>query len=78
MAFTNLHRKLRSRIWLGILSFVLILAASPAYAADTPAPADTDVIVSTTPMELEAEDGGAHGDLAVAPELGAADRKSVV
>ena len=78
MTFTNLHRKLCTRTWLGVLSFVLMLAAQPAYAADTPSAPDTDVIVSTTPMELEAEDGGAHGDLAVAPELGGADASNAL
>jgi hypothetical protein len=55
-----------------------MLGTSPAFAADTPAPADTDVIESTTPMELEAEDGGAHGDLAVAPELGGGDASNAL
>ena len=73
MISSALHRKIRADIWLGILSFVLLLAASPAFAADTPAATDADAIISTTPMELEAEDGGAHGDLPVAPELGGVD-----
>src|SRR3954470_6854088 len=56
------------RAWLCILRLGLMLAIVPAFAADAPAPSDKDAIVSTTPMEIEADDGGAHGQLVVAPE----------
>jgi hypothetical protein len=58
-----------------------MLAIAPAFAADTPArksdsaatnragSSDKDAIVSTTPMEIEAEGAGAHGQLAVVPEI---------
>ena len=73
MTFTSLRRQLRSLASLGTLSFVLALAASPTFAADTPAngaaSAEADTIVSTKPMEFEADEGNAHGDLTVPPEV---------
>jgi hypothetical protein len=67
-----------------------MLAATPAFAADAPAidrdsvaairaaSTDADAIVSTKPMELEATDGGAHGQLVVAQELGGADASNAL
>src|SRR5947208_405174 len=65
-----------------VLCLAAMLAIGPAFAADTPAPqsdvaaanraasSDKDAIVSTTPMELEAEAGaGASGQFVVAPEI---------
>ena len=75
MTFTSLRHQLRSCFSLGLLSFSLTLFSSPTFAADTPAPsnaaasADADTIVSTKPMAFEAEEGNAHGDLIVAPEV---------
>jgi hypothetical protein len=75
MTFTSLRHKLSARSSLSVLSFALalILAASSAFAADTPAPADADAIVSAKPMAFETEDGGVHGNLVVAQELGGAE-----
>jgi len=90
MTFTTLGRKLCTRASLCVLSFVLLLSVMPAFAADTPAftsdsaaasqatPADTDPIVSTRPMELATEDGGVHGELVVAQELGGADANNAL
>lgn len=56
------------RKWPHLLWSILLLAIAPAYAADanSPASAEKDVIVSTEPMEIEAESvTGAHGQLVV-------------
>lgn len=66
--------------WLRILGCASALAWVPAFSADAPtrannpaarpvASSDADVIVSTTPMVLEATDGGVHGQFVVAPEI---------
>jgi len=72
MTFTTLRRKLRSRALL--FASVLTLAASPAFAADTPTPAatsaDSEIIVAAKPTELETDNGGVNGNLVVPPELG--------
>jgi hypothetical protein len=75
MNFTALRRKLCTRASLNVLSFAfaIMLAMTPAFAADTPASTDTDAIVATKPMALETEDGGVHGQLDVSPELGGSD-----
>jgi hypothetical protein len=90
MTFTTLRRKLSARIWLGLLAFVITLAVTPTFAADTPAstndsavadhavPTDTDVIVSTKSTDLETEDGGVHGQLAVAQELGGSEASNAL
>ncbi|MEO5958438.1 MAG: hypothetical protein ABIR80_04940, partial [Opitutaceae bacterium] len=65
------------------------LATGPAFAADTPAaqsgattnrtpPSDKDAIVSTTPMEIEAEaqGAGAYGQLVVASEVVSPDSRT--
>jgi hypothetical protein len=65
----------------------LMLALLPAFAADTPAPkadavainrpdSDKDAIVSTTPMEIESEGAGAHGQLVVATEILSPDTRT--
>jgi len=65
-----------------------MLATAPAFAADAPAPksapaaadraaaSDREAIVSTTPMEVEAEGTGAHGQLVVAPEVVSPDSRT--
>jgi hypothetical protein len=70
-----------ARVWLRVLGLISLLAVAPAFAADPPAPlndppaatraasGDEDVIVSTTPMEIEADETGAHGQLVVAREI---------
>ena len=57
----------------------LLLAAVPAFAADPPAinrPGDNEAIVSPTPMVLETEDTGVHGQLVVAPEILSSDTQA--
>ncbi|MFT3867558.1 MAG: Ig-like domain-containing protein [Nibricoccus sp.] len=70
LSFRQLFRALAA---LGALSFALALTAASAFADDTPAPAATaaeaDTIISTKPMAFETEDGNAHGDLTVPPEV---------
>jgi hypothetical protein len=68
--------------------FVFLLAATPLFAADAPAPARTEAaavnrtapaeneIVSPTAMQIEAEGSGAHGQLVVAPEILSADTRA--
>lgn len=50
---------------------ISLFALAPAFTAETPAAAsDAEPIVSTKPMEFEAdEEAGAHGQLFVAPEI---------
>ena len=54
--------------WPHLLWSMLMLAIAPAYAVDaaSPAPDDKNVIISTEPMEIEADSvAGAHGQLVV-------------
>ena len=84
-SFTSIC-KFTAHAWLGVLSFVLMLILTPAFAADAPVSAGSDSavagnaalnepepIVSKKSMELAAVDGGAHGQLFVAPEILSAD-----
>jgi hypothetical protein len=76
-----MNLEITAREWLRVLCLMLILALAPAFAADTPAPEsdsaasartappEVDAIVSTTPMEIEAEGTGAHGQFVVAREI---------
>ena len=81
MAFTTMKLAIIARALLRILCFTSLLAMAPAFAADAPASksasaaanrataSDKDAIVSTRPMETEAEGSGVHGQLVVAPEI---------
>jgi hypothetical protein len=76
-----MNLEITAREWLRVLCLMLILALAPAFAADTPAPEsdsaasartappEVDAIVSTTPMEIEAEGTGAHGQFVVARDI---------
>lgn len=70
--------------WMRVLCLLLALARVPSFAQTPPAAAPAEAtkptaaseneIVSTTPMQLTAENGeGAHGQLVVAPEVVSAD-----
>ena len=65
--------------WLRTLCLVSALAALSAFAqgtpANDPAPGDAQMIVAPTPMMLEAEGAGVHGQLVVAPEIISADTR---
>ena len=67
------------RLGLRVLGVASLLLAAPLFAADAPAPpagaptADTDVIVSSTPMEIVTEGSGAHAQFVVAREVVGAD-----
>ena len=67
------------RLGLRLLGVAWLLLAAPLFAADAPAPpagaptADTDVIVSSTPMEIVTEGSGAHAQFVVAREVVGAD-----
>lgn len=79
IAFTTMSLETTTRERARVLCLAFMLAMAPGFAADAPAPnrdaaaatraapGDT-AIVSATPMEIEAE-GGAHGQLVVAPEM---------
>lgn len=84
ITFNTMSLEILSREWLRSVRLVVLLAIAPAFAfaAETPAPATTDataavpaapnpedVIVSTKPLEFEAEDTGVHGQLVVASEI---------
>lgn len=73
-----------ARYWLRILVPTCVLAMGPAIAADARgeglgdagATHEQDTIVSNTPMEITAEEGGAHGQLVVASEILSPDTRS--
>jgi hypothetical protein len=75
MRFAFIHVKLKTCVcrWLLVLCCVLGLAAAPAFAAEATsvgtAAGEKDVIVSTTPMEIDVENTGAHGQLPVVQQL---------
>ncbi len=88
MAFTTMKLAIIARASLRILCFTSLLAMVPAFAADAPASksasaaatraaaSNKDVIVSTRPMETEAEGTGVHGQLVVAPEILSPDTRT--
>jgi hypothetical protein len=67
---------LRRYVCAGWFLLGLGLSVVPAFAADTPAPGNSEVIVSTSPMPIETEDLGAHGQLVVAPEIVSSDTRA--
>jgi hypothetical protein len=86
-AFTPMNLEFTARKWLRIMCLLLTLARVPAFAAETPTPTsdaatnratpgDVDPIVSTTPMQIDAEGTGAHGELVVAPEILSSDTRN--
>ncbi len=87
-AFTTMNLEITARTWLRVLSLLLLPALVPGFAADAPAPAreaapasrvaaaDKDTIVSTTPMVIEAEGTGVHGQLVVAAEVISPDSRT--
>jgi hypothetical protein len=78
---TMMSLKITTRPWRRLLCLLTLLATGPAFAADTPAPpspaaaanrgapTDKNTIVWTTPMVIEVEGTGAHGQLVVAAEV---------
>ena len=88
IVFISMNLLISARECPRVLCFVLATAIAPAFAADAPAAkspsaaanrvagSDKDVIVSTTPMEIEAEDTGAHGQLVVAQEVISPDSRT--
>lgn len=70
LSFITMKLESSVRKWPRILWSGLLLAMAPAYSADVPSAVDKHVIVSTTPMEIEADsDTGAHGQLVVDSEI---------
>jgi hypothetical protein len=88
IAYTTMNSEMTIRHRSIGLCFVLMMALAPAFAADTPAPKsdsaaanrvtprDSDAIVSTTPMEIEAEGTGAHGQLVVVADILSPDTRT--
>ena len=88
ITFATMNLQIAAREWPSVLCFALILAVVPAFAADAPAPksgsaavnrvaaSDKDAIVSTKPMEIEAEGTGVHGQLVVVPEVVSPDSRT--
>ena len=76
--------EITARPCLRLLCLTLLLSTAPAFAAEisVPAtanratPADKDVIVSPTPMEIVAEGSGAHAQFVVAREIVSPDSNS--
>lgn len=67
-----------SRFFLRVLGSLLALACISASAADAPAAAavPAEIITSPRPMEIEADDSGAHGQFVVAPEILSAETRA--
>jgi hypothetical protein len=88
IVFISMNLLVSARECPRVLCFVLATAITPVFAADAPAAkspsavanrvagSEKDVIVSTTPMEIEAEDTGAHGQLVVAQEVISPDSRT--
>lgn len=79
MTFTTLSLVIPARGWGRVLGFafmtaLLAMMAMPALAQN--APDDKNVIVATTPMEIETEGAGAHGQLVVGAEILSTDSRS--
>jgi hypothetical protein len=73
---TTMSLEINAREWLRVLSLMLMLAMAPVFAADAATSSDKDAIVSTTPLELEAEQTGVHGQLVVAPQILSPDSRT--
>jgi hypothetical protein len=77
---TTMSLKNSARAWMRASCLALLLALAPGFAADAPAAAlataADNTIVSTTPMQIEADDSGAHGQLVVAPEILSAETRA--
>ena len=69
ITFTSMSLPINIRPWQLVLGLGLMLAMVRAFAADTAAPGNSDVIVSAAPMPVEAENSGVHGQLVVVPEI---------
>ena len=84
LAFTPMRIETTVPDWMRVLALTFLLALVPAaVAADAPAAAanpaasaDKDAIVSTTPMQIEAEGTGVHGQLVVAQEILSPDSRT--
>lgn len=82
IAFSTMSLEITARTWLRVFCLVPLLELAPAFAADTPAaanraaPGDNEAIASTTPLAIESEDTGAHGELVVAPEILSPDQRT--
>lgn len=85
--FTTMSLEITARARLRFFCLTFLLTALPAFAADAAvapsdaaerraAPSDAEVIVSPTPMEYQAEDGGTYGQLVVAPEILSPDTRN--
>jgi hypothetical protein len=80
-ALTNMMtHAFTARLWPRLLCCWFVLGLGAASAADTAAgrsvPGDKDVIASTQPMQIEAEDAGAHGQLVVDPQVVTPDTRT--
>ncbi|HEU5080366.1 MAG TPA: Ig-like domain-containing protein [Opitutaceae bacterium] len=91
MACTTMSLMINFRTWVRILPFAFMLAIAPAFAAApaaetagndasasqvASAPSGVEPIVAKTPMRLEVEDTGVHGQLVVAPEILSPDNQN--
>ena len=76
ISFNFMSLTINVRQWPRVLGLGLLLALPPVFAADLPATGASEVIVSTTPMALETENVGAHGQFVVAPEILSADTRA--
>jgi len=70
LSFTPMNLRIPTLAWLQVLCCVSVFAITSAFAADA------DTIVSTTPMMLEAEGGGVHGQFVVASEILSPDARN--
>jgi hypothetical protein len=88
MPFIMMDLETTPRASLRVICLALLMAITPAFAADTPASVngaaapnqtvsgDAGPIVSKTPMQFEADDSGVHGQLDVAQEILSTDTRN--
>ena len=76
--FTTMSFKFTASPWLRLFAWAALLLSGPAFAAEatTDSAAGKDVIVSTTPQEIEAEGTGTFGQLVVAQAVISPDSRT--
>lgn len=82
IVITTMKLEISTRTWPRLLCLAFMMAMTLGFGADTAATAnrgaagERDVIVSTQPMQIEVEDMGAHGQLAVAAQVLSPDTRT--
>ena len=76
--FSTMSFKITASPWLHLFAWAALLLSGPVFAAEatTASAAGKDVIVSTTPQEIEAEGTGTFGQLVVAQAVISPDSRT--